>query len=60
MHNNFLHTTDTETAEKLIQLGFQLIKESDGKYTFENQPLLNFSLNEQSGLKYIKNNKLTF
>lgn len=37
MKNNFIVTTDKETADKLISEGFRLITEINGKFTFENK-----------------------
>ena len=36
MKQNFIRTTDSETAEQLIKLGFQKIDESNGIYVFLN------------------------
>lgn len=33
---NFISTRDSETANKLIACGFQLIQKSDGLYVFIN------------------------
>lgn len=35
--NNFIVTTDKETADKLILEGFRLVAEINGKFTFENK-----------------------
>ena len=43
---NFIKTTDKETADKLIFEGFQLISENSGVYTFLNQPPKNFSFDK--------------
>lgn len=37
MKNNFVVTTDKETADKLISEGFKLVTEINGKFTFENK-----------------------
>lgn len=37
MKNNFIVTTDKETADKLISEGFRLIVDINGKFTFENK-----------------------
>ena len=34
---NFIKTTDKETADKLIAEGFQLVSNESGVYTFLNQ-----------------------
>ena len=43
---NFIKTTDKETADKLISLGFQLISHDSGVYTFLNQPKKHFNFDE--------------
>ena len=43
---NFIMTTDKETADKLISAGFQLVSQSGGSYTFLNQLPKNFSFDE--------------
>ena len=40
---NFIKTTDKETADKLISVGFQLVSQSGSVYTFLNQTPINFS-----------------
>jgi hypothetical protein len=40
---NFIKTTDKETADKLIFVGFQLVSQSGSVYTFLNQPPKNFT-----------------
>lgn len=42
---NFIMTTDKETADKLLSAGFQLVSQN-GTYTFLNQPPRNFSFDE--------------
>ena len=43
---NFIKTTDKETADKLISAGFQLVSQSGNAYTFLNQLPKNFSFDE--------------
>lgn len=43
---NFIKTTDKETAEKLMSLGFQLVSQDSSCYTFLNQVPTNFSFDE--------------
>lgn len=43
---NFINTTDKETADKLISAGFQLVATSGNAYTFLNQLPKNFSFDE--------------
>lgn len=57
---SFIHTTDLSTVEKLFDLGFNLITSANGVYTFENKPSLAFDLSKFEGLRYVKNNRLTF
>lgn len=40
---NFIKTTDKETANKLIACGLQLVSHVGGVYTFLNNPSENFS-----------------
>lgn len=43
MKQNFIQTSDKETAEKLIYLGFQQIPDNSGSYyTFLNNQVFNF------------------
>ena len=43
---NFIKTTDAETADKLIAEGFQLVSQSGNVYTFLNQLPKNFNFDE--------------
>ena len=43
---NFIKTTDKETAEQLISVGFQLVSQSGNTYTFLNQLPKNFNFDE--------------
>ena len=43
---NFIMTTDKETADKLISVGFQLVSQNNGIYTFLNQLPKNFAFDE--------------
>ena len=43
---NFITTTDKETADILIAEGFQLVSKSDRAYTFLNQLPKNFTFDE--------------
>ena len=55
---NFIKTTDKETAEKLISLGFQLMSQDSGVYTFLNQPSNNFNFDEVDNKKMAYTNTL--
>lgn len=43
MKQNFIKTSDSETASKMINLGFQKIDEQNGIYTFLNTGTIRFS-----------------
>ena len=55
---NFITTTDKETADKLISAGFQLVSQSGSAYTFLNQSSKNFSFNEDDKKKVVFTNML--
>lgn len=42
MKQNFIKTSDSETASKMINLGFQKIDEQNGIYTFLNTGTIRF------------------
>jgi len=56
---NFIKTTDKETAEKLISEGFQLVSKSGNTYTFLNQLPKNFSFDEVDKKKMAYTNILS-
>lgn len=43
---NFIKTTDKETADKLISEGFRLVSKDSNCYTFLNQVPTNFSFDD--------------
>lgn len=43
MKNNFIRTTDEDTAMQLSKFGFQKINDSSGEYIFINNRKLQFS-----------------
>lgn len=43
MKQNFIKTSDSDIAKKLVNIGFQKIDESNGIYTFLNSDKMNFS-----------------
>jgi hypothetical protein len=45
-NKKFITTTDKETADKLIFVGFQLVSHNDNVYTFLNQLPKNFNFDE--------------
>ena len=55
---NFIKTTDTETANKLISCGFQLISHVGNVYTFLNQPPNNLNFDEVDKKKMAYTNTL--
>lgn len=59
MKQNFIKTSDSETASKMMNLGFQKIDEQNGIYTFLNTDKLMFSDDiDKSKIQY--SNMLTF
>jgi hypothetical protein len=56
---NFIKTTDKETAEKLISEGFQLVSQSGNIYTFLNKPPKNFIFDEADKRKIAYTNILS-
>ena len=59
MEGNFIKTSDSDTAKKLINLGFQKIDETNGIYTFLNSDKMRFSEDiDKSKIQYT--NMLTF
>lgn len=55
---NFIKTTDKDTAEKLISVGFQLVSQSGNAYTFLNQLPINFNFDEIDQKKMAYTNTL--
>ena len=51
---NFIMTMDEPTAKKLIAVGFKLISQNGGSYTFINQPPKNFNFEQfdESKVRY--------
>lgn len=56
---NFIKTTDKDTADKLISEGFQLVSQSGSVYTFLNQPPKSFSFDEVDRKKIAYTNILS-
>lgn len=54
---NFIHTTDAETAEKLRKLGFQELECSEKNWTFLNKQSYQFTDIDAKKIKC--DNKLT-
>lgn len=57
---NFIKTTDKETADKLISLGFQLVSQGNGIYTFLNQSQKHFNFDGIDKKKMAYTNILNF
>lgn len=58
MSKNFICTADKETSDKLIKLGFKLLKTSNNFYTFINDASSNFEQIDET--KILRTNTLTF
>ena len=56
---NFITTTDKETADKLISAGFKLVSQNGNAYTFLNQTPKNFSFEEVDKTKMAYTNILS-
>jgi hypothetical protein len=56
---NFITTTDKETADKLISAGFQLLSTSGSAFTFLNQLPKNFTFDEADKKKMAYTNILS-
>lgn len=54
----FIMTSDKETADKLISVGFQLVSQNGNAYTFLNQLPKNFSFDESDKKKMAYTNML--
>jgi hypothetical protein len=57
--NNFIKTTDAETANKLIALGFNLISHIGSVYTFLNETPHNLTFDSVDRTKIVYDNKLS-
>ena len=58
MKKKFIKTTDTETANKLIAFGFQLISQIGNVYTFLNDTPQNITFDSVDATKIAYDNKL--
>lgn len=56
--DNFILTQDIDTAKKLIDMGFTLVQNNSGVWTFLNCKSLTFSDKEKKN--FIYSNKITF
>ena len=59
MEKKFIKTTDTETANKLIALGFQLISHIGNVHTFLNEMPKNMTFESVDQTKIAYDNKLS-
>ena len=59
MKQNFIKTTDSETASKLEKLGFQKVDNTNGIYTFLNTGKIQFSDNDIDKKKIQYSNMLS-
>lgn len=60
LKKNFIYTSDEETKNKLISLGYHLFKEdSNGMFVFENN-LSSFNFEKQDGFKLAFSDTLIF
>lgn len=55
----FMKTTDAETANKLIALGFNLISHSGNVYTFLNEAPQKLNFDSVDKTKIVYDNKLS-
>ena len=55
----FIKTTDNETANKLIALGFNLISHSGNVYTFLNEAPQKLNFDSVDKTKIVYDNKLS-
>ena len=56
---NFIKTTDAETANKLIVLGFKLLSHIGSVYTFLNEMPQNLTFESVDTTKIVYDNKLS-
>ena len=55
----FIKTTDEETANKLIALGFKVVSRIGSVYTFWNEPPQNMTFDSVDATKFVYDNKLS-
>lgn len=58
--SKFIITTDESTARNFLAVGFKLISQNGGTYTFINQPPKNFSFEQVDSTRFAYTNVLTF
>lgn len=59
MDKNFIVTNDRETADKLVEAGFQMVQFTESSWTFLNDNT-KFMFAENEGLKFAYTNKIMF
>ena len=59
MEKKFIKTTDTETANKLVALGFNLVAHIGSVYTFLNETPQNLTFESVDKAKIVYDNKLS-
>lgn len=59
MDKTFIKTTDVETANKLLALGFQLISHIGNVHTFLNETPQNMTFESVDKTKFVYDNKLS-
>ena len=59
MDKKFIKTTDAETANKLIMIGFKLISHIGSIYTFLNETTQNLTFESVDKTKIVYDNKLS-
>lgn len=59
MDKQFIKTTDTETANKLIAFNFKLVSHIGTVYTFLNEIPQKFNFDVVDGTKIVYDNKLS-
>lgn len=62
MQGKFIYVFNSDTRDKLIALGYRLLKTNDSRniYVFENSKRLTFSENETNNFKLVFSDTLTF
>ena len=59
MDKKFIKTTDEETANKLITLGFKVVSHIGSVYTFLNEPPQNMTFESVDQTKMVYDSKLS-
>ena len=59
MNKKFIKTTDEETANKLIALGFKVVSQIGSVYTFWNEPSQKMTFDSVDVTKFVYDDKLS-